>query len=415
MSAADVSRAGGQELFTRPDWVRRLIAMGDAAGGADRLVPFDVDEMCAAATATTGLDDFGSVDGDWLVRLRSLTAAIDDTARMHALGRMMTRAEMMRGLRTRLALTERLRSDPAVADEVVAEPVVVTGPARSGTSLLLELLDLDPTLRGARGWEIAYPEPGDPSEQPEKLRKAEFEYELWTDIQPEFRAVHDLRTEYPQECIHLQIPSFSGLFWTMIADIPGWSMDVPAAMRFHRFMLQSLQHEADERAWVLKTPAYLGTMDVLFATYPDAWVIHTHRDPVKTAASGASTLATVRWLRSDHVDVQNFAGNDGMGMLLLALMERRKRGELPERIVDVHFADLMADPVETVQRAYAAMGREFHGVHADAIRRYVANRPKGHFGAHSYSSEQFGFDEREVRERMRPYTDYYGVRLEDRS
>ena len=213
----------------RPDWVRRLNAAGDAAGGPDRLVPFHVDEMCETAMATTGLTDFGDVDGDWLGRLRSLVAALDDTAHLHAVGRTVTRAEFQRCLRTRLWLAEDAKRRPGVAGELIRAPMVVTGPARSGTSLLLELLDLDPTLRGARGWEIGHPGPPEEVPRDERIRLAEFEYELWCDIHPEFRTVHDLRVEYPQECIHLQMPSFSGIYWTMVADIPEWPNDVVAA------------------------------------------------------------------------------------------------------------------------------------------------------------------------------------------
>jgi hypothetical protein len=101
-----------------------------------------------------------------------------------------------------------------------------------------------------------------------------------------------------------------------------------------------------------------------------------------------------------------------MGLLLTALMKRRKEGSLPDRIVDVHFRHLMADPAGAIKAAYDQMGREFLGDHADAIRRYVANKPKGKFGAHAYTPEQWGFDPQEVRDRMRPYTDHYGSDLE---
>lgn len=398
-------------LFERPDWVRRLNYFGDAAGGPAALIPLDVDAMCEAAVSSTKLQNFGDVDGDWLGRLRNLTAAIDETAQMHALGRLMTRGEIMRCLRTRLALAEDAHRRPGVPDEEIAQPVIITGPARSGTSLLFELLDLDPTLRGPKGGEIAHPGPADSSQDRRRLRLAESEYEFWNDVQPEFRAVHDMRAKYPQECIHVQMPSFSGAYWPMIAEIPGWLPDMVAAMKFHRRVLQSLQHGAPGQGWVLKTPVYLSMLDLVFATYPDAWVIHTHRDPLKTMPSGASTLATVRWLRSD-LALKGIGGDDRMSNTLLALMSRRAQGELPDRIIDVHFADLMADPVAAVSQAYDTMGREVTGVHAEAIRRYVANRPQGSFGKHAYSARSFGIDEQALRERMRPYTDHYGVRLE---
>src|SRR6185437_11078552 len=114
---------------------------------------------------------------------------------------------------------------------------------------------------------------------------------------------------------------------------------------------QSLQHDAPGRGWVLKTPVYLSMLDLVFAIYPDAWVIHTHRDPLKTMPSGASTLANVRWLRSDHVGASGIGDDDRMSNTLLSLISRRANGELPDRIVDVHFADLMADPVTAVSQA----------------------------------------------------------------
>jgi hypothetical protein len=97
-------------------------------------------------------------------------------------------------------------------------------------------------------------------------------------------------------------------------------------------------------------------------------------------------------------------------MMLLA--NRRKAGELPDRIVDSHFSDLMADHVGAVEKLYGKMGRPFLGEHADAIRRYVAEKPKGKFGKHKYSPEEWGFDRAKLREKMLPYTDHYGIKLE---
>jgi hypothetical protein len=156
---------------------------------------------------------------------------------------------------------------------------------------------------------------------------------------------------------------------------------------------------------------YLALIDLVFATYPDAWVIHTHRDPLKTVPSGASTLATVRWERSDLAELPNPA-EAGMGELLVNLMNRRKNGELPERIVDSHFKELMADPAAAVEKIYGQMNRPFLGEHADAIRNYIANKPKGKFGKHKYSPEQWGFQPEEIRRKCIDYTDYYGVALE---
>jgi hypothetical protein len=399
--------------YTRPDWVRRLIAMGDSVGGAERLVPLDADALVATAIRSTGgLADFGDFDGDWRARFDALVAEIEATGRLHALGRLMTRQELLRGLRTRL-LVARARSDaPAIASERIEAPIVITGPPRSGTSILFELLALDPRARAPVAWEAIHPVPFDGRGDAEARRAlAECEQEFWADVQPEFAAIHELRADLPVECVTITLPGFSGGHWPMIANIPGWQPDWVATMRYHRALLQTLQHGGPPRTWVLKTPVYLVFIDLLFATYPDAWVVHTHRDPIKTEPSSLSTLATVRWERSDAAELPEAGA--GLGDVMLALARRRAAGELPPRIVDSHFADLLRDPVAAVASLYAEMRRPFLGAHADAIRRYVAAKPRGKFGVHRYAPEEWGFDPVALRERMRPYTDYYGVALEE--
>jgi hypothetical protein len=184
--------------------------------------------------------------------------------------------------------------------------------------------------------------------------------------------------------------------------------------RFHRRILQVLQYGEPRRNWLLKTPGHLMTVDLVFQTYPDAWIVQTHRDPAKTMPSTVSTTAMVQWLRKDDVDVGTlsmavaaiFAG------ALNDVAQRRKSGALPERFVDVHFQDLLSDPVSTLRAAYDAMQREFTDEHADRIRQYLADKPKGKFGAHRYSAEEWGFDTAALREQLAPYIDHFGVALE---
>jgi len=402
------------KLYTRPDWVRRLIAMGDSVGGAARLVSLDPDELIRTAVDSTGgLDDFGDFDGDWRARLLSLVSEIEATGELHALGRLMTRQELLRGLRTRLLITQQRNENPAIAEERIECPLVITGPPRSGTSILFELLALDPNARAPLAWEVIHPLPFGAGGESEAARReiAQCEQEFWADVQPEFATIHELRADLPVECVTLTLPSFTGGHWGMIANLPNWIPDYPASMVYHRALLQTLQHGGPPQNWVLKTPLYLVFIDLLFATYPDAWVIHTHRDPLKTEPSSLSTLATVRWERCETAELPE-AGS-GLGDMMIHLMQRRIAGELPARIVDSHFRDLMSDPVQAVEKLYGQIERPFLPEHGDAIRHYIDSKPKGKFGKHKYSAEEWGIDPKALRERMRPYTDHYGVVLED--
>ena len=136
------------------------------------------------------------------------------------------------------------------------------------------------------------------------------------------------------------------------------------------------------------------------------------------ATSGASTMAACRFQRSDAVDVGSLLPPDGTGAggthdQMLMVEKRMQAGELPDRFVDVHFAALMANPVETVAAAYARMGRPFHDSHAKAITEYLANKPRGSKGKHVYRPEDWGFDLTALREASRPYMEQFDVAYED--
>lgn len=404
-----------QEQYPRPDWVRRVNAMGASVGGAERLISLDVDEMVANARESTGLERFGDFDGDWRGRLESLVVAIENDANLNVMGRLMTRQEILRCLRTRLFMTREIEADPSILDEVIEQPIIVTGPARSGTSILFELLSLDPELRPVLGYESAHPVP-ETDDVSALVEMTECEQEFWTDLQPEYASVHEHRSDIPVECITPTMPSFASFMWWITSDVPTWPPDFVAAMQFHKVYLQLMQarRPGPKPTWVLKTPTHLPVLDLVFATYPDAWVVLTHRDPMKTIPSGLSTLALVRWTRSESVDMSQFGGDSGTATfdLMLNVKQRREAGELPDRFVDLHFLDQVRNPVETIDAAYAKMGRDFGAEHADRIRKSLAEKPKGKFGQHRYDVTEWGYSPEQVRAKTRAYVEAFGVELE---
>jgi hypothetical protein len=401
------------ERYPRPAWVRRINAMGDSVGGAAQMVSLDPDELVALAKSSTGLSEFGSFDGDWRGRLDALVAAIERTARLNVVGRLLTRQEILRCLRTRLFVTRALDRDAGILDEKIEAPIVVTGQGRSGTTILFELLALDPGLRSLSATEAAHPVPPT-ADRARLLAMTECEHELWADVQPEFATIHEMGAQLPVECIHAMLPSFGSFQWWMFADVPEWAPDFVASLRFHEVVLKLLQHGKPEATWVLKTPVYLPILGLLFATYPDAFVLLTHRDPLKTLPSGLSTLASCRWHRSDSVDLERIrAGGTGIYDLMVDVRQRREKGELPARFADLHFRDLMRDPVAAIRGAYETLGRRFDPAFADEIRRYLADKPKGKHGQHRYEPEDWGYTRGEIRERTRAYVEAYGVALEE--
>jgi hypothetical protein len=404
-----------RERYRRPDWVRRVNAMGPASGGALHVVPLDAGGLIDAARASTGVDDPGDLgDGDWEGRLRALAAAVDG-GDLHVVGRLMTREELLRGLRVRFLLGEQRRRDPGVADEVIDRPIVVTGPARSGTTILFELLGLDPGLRTPVATDVLHPVVPGGVDAAARTAMTEAEQELWADVQPEFAAIHELRSDLPVEDITISAPSFAGSHWSMVLGDQGdWVPDVGADLAFHRAVLQSVQRGRPPRRWLLKTPGWLFMLDDLLAAYPDASVVVSHRDPARTMPSTVSTTAMVQWLRTDEVDLDVLSPLIGAVFTdaLNTLARRRDDGSLPGVYGDVRFDALMRDPVGAIAGAYAAVGREMTGDHRAAVVRYLDEKPRGKHGTHRYTAAEWGFDADVLRSELSPYMTRFGVTTE---
>jgi Sulfotransferase family len=404
------------ERYRRPDWVRRVNAMGPASGGPDRLVTIEADGLIEHARASTGIAEPADLgDGDWEGRLRCLVDAVNRSD-LHVVGRLMTREELLRCLRTRFLVGERRRRDPSIVDEVIDAPVIVTGPARSGTTILFELLGLDPGLRTPTATDVIHPALPDGMGEDERRAMTEAEQELWADVQPEFAAMHELRSDLPVECITICAPSFAGSHWAMVLTDQGtWQPDVTADLAFHRALLQTVQHARPPRRWLLKTPGYVFMLDDLLAAYPDARIVLTHRDPARTMPSTVSTAAMVRWLRSDDVDLDVLSALIGamFGDALNAIARRRSDGSLPGTYGDIRFTDLMGDPVAAIAGAYGAIGRELTGEHQAAITRYLAAKPRGQHGTHHYTAEDWGFDAATVRSDLAGYMARFAVPAEN--
>ena len=406
-----------------PDWVRRLNLFGESVGDPAALLGLDPDELLATARATTGLDDVGEADWPgWEETYRQFVSAADREASLHLLGRVVTRAEVLRMLQTWLRLQDHWRATPALLAEPVDAPLFVVGPPRTGTTILLELLALDPSLRAPLAWEAVQPLPrlADPAaDRAERRRLAESEQELWADIHPDFMTMHELASDLPCECVHFLAYDFAGPYWSMLYDTPsftGWQLEnldtLGRVYRLHRRMLQTFQHGDEPRRWLLKSPAHVSTLPQLFAEYPDALVIHTHRDPRRFIASLVSLLGVVRFMRSDTVDPAALGPimEATYQMFLEGAIAAREDGTVPaDRIVDSHFLDLMADPVAQLHGLYEQLGLDWPRGHDARIRDYLATKPQGKHGEHRYTFGDVGLDEDHVRATFAAYVTHYTI------
>lgn len=403
----------------RAPWVAQLNALGRGLGGERRgLVSLDESELLRAAREATGLDDFGD---DWFREpLRVLLDAFENEARLTLLGRMIARSDVQRLLENRLRIEDHLHAHPEIDDETIEAPIVVTGLGRAGTTFLHELLAQDPDNRVPMLWEMMYsvppPEPSTYGTD-SRIAASDREITLMDEIVPAFPSMQDVAGDLPNECIfllahQLTTDKFIGEF-----DVPSYMMwtsthDLAPAYAYHARMLRLLQSRHRRKRWALKAPSHLHLLPTLFATYPDARLVVPHRDPLRVLGSLTNLMATLRWMRSDHVDYEAIvaAMSFGFHYQMENLSKLRDTGAIPnDQIVDVRYADLVADPIATVRKIYAAFEIEFTDAFDANLRARLASRPRSARAVHEYSFDDTGLDLAEERAKHAAYQERYDV------
>jgi len=409
----------------RKPWVEKLAAYGRGLGDDGRtIVSLQPQDMLAAASATTGLSDFGD---DWFREpLDRLCAALDNEAELHLAGRLRARAELQVILQNRLRLVDLWRREPGIEREHVRAPIVVTGLGRSGTTFLHELLACDPDNRPALLWELVHTVPGAASARGEGDKGGGVDWAAVTDAEikmmdemvPAFTSMHENGGGLPTECIFAFAHQFSSDMFTGIYNVPSYTIwrsgvDQAPIYEWHRRMLQTLQWARPTQRWVLKAPSHLSHLPLLFATYPDVRVVMTHRDPLRVVGSLADTMATLHWMHSNRPPHEGLVEFLCMGVELQmnAVTKERDSGGLPaEQISDVRYQDLVADPEGTVERLYEVWGLSLSDDARTALRDYISEHHENRAaGEHRYRFADTGLDLAEHRALVAAYQERFGV------
>jgi hypothetical protein len=404
--------------------LRALLRAINAGGGpltrAGRW-PFVLDEgaLLQAARRQTGLEDLG---GDtFRVPLRVLRESLGAEARLTPLGRIVARRDLVSLLVTRLRLVEDRKRQPGIAEQAIRRPLFIVGLPRTGSTLLHQLLAQDSQNRVAQTWEVMAPSPPpDAARYASDPRIARAARQLrWLEVlAPDFKKIHPVGAGAAIECIAIMSPSFLSPRFHTLYHVPTYQewlerQDLRPAYEFHRRFLQHLQWRAPASRWVLKAPAHLFAFDALFATYPDALLVQTHRDPLTVLASVASLTAVLQAAVTDHLDLREIGAEvtrRWANGLERAMQFRQEASSPGERFLEVHYHELARDPIATIRRIYAHLGATLSQEAERRMRQHLAGSPKDKYGAHRYSLDAFGLDPTDLSHRFKAYREFFGVR-----
>jgi hypothetical protein len=383
----------------------------------------EADVLIAAARDATGLDDFG--DDRWREGLDRLVAALCDEAALNDRGVVAAAGDVLSYLTTRLRVVDWHRRHTDLARADVTPPIVIVGQARTGTTILFDLLAQDPANRVPLTWEVDHPIPPPETATYDcdpRIAEAQAQLDLVDLAIPGFKAMHPMGARLGQECVRITGGDFRSMIFPTQYHVPSYARwlldeaDMRPAYRWHRRVLQVLQSRHHAARWVLKSPGHIWCLEALLAEYPGALLIQTHRDPLRVVASIASLLTTLRRLASDATTLPAAAAEfadyllDGFDRSVTA----RERGILgADRVIDVQFRPFVADPVATVRTAYERFGMEMTPTVEARMRAFLTTNPQEKHGGHRYAFAGTGLDAGMLRERARRYQEYFDVPSEE--
>ena len=381
---------------------------------------FTVESLIAEArTRTGGLEDFGP--GPFLQPLSLFVSSLERDARLNPVGQYIARERALAHIVNRLSYVNDRKLYPGIAQQKIVKPLFIIGLGRTGSTILHDILAQDPANRAPLTWEVTFPSPPpatatfltDP-----RIAQCEAGFPPMDERREKFKAMHPMGAQLSQECVVMMgdamcTPLFHNQF--RVTEYQDWvdrAGDWAHVYDFHHRQLQHLQSGHAGDRWVLKTGAHMWGLEHLLRTYPDARIVFTHRDPVKSLTSYASLTALVRSMGSDEVDRLEVAEdwNPRLKRALEHAIAVRSARAYPQAVFyDMKFSEFIRDQFAVVEKIYDAFNLPMTADAAAKMKWFIADNPQGKHGIHRYSPEEYGIKPEVVRRDFRPYIERFDL------
>ncbi len=378
------------------------------------------DSLMEAACTASGLTDFGPEDFE--EGFAVVLEAYAKESRLTPLGRTLVHDEIVGDLLGRLHVVDQLKRAPRIRTTRLERPVFILGLPRSGTTTLHQLLQRDTDSQVLEYWLGVVPKPRPPRETWESdadYRRVAEVLRRTYEADPDLRALHDVSAAGPGECRFVFRHLFMDDSYDHTAHLPSYRAwfdrkPMDCVYRWYHDVLKLIQYPTTGRRWILKYPPHLRCLKALFREFPDAFIIQTHRDPARVVPSYASLLAHFSAVYEERVD------REEIGRLAARLWIDRIDQGVRDRAVldresqffDLHFREILADPVGSLQRAFDAFGLPLSEEAIREMTDWSQRLSPGRHGVHDYSADAYGLDAKMLSEAFRPYRERFDVPAE---
>jgi hypothetical protein len=374
------------------------------------------------AQHVTGLDDFGRED--FRERLALLLGEVEADANVWKTHKQQFVDQCVRAAANRLRIQRYWSEHPDSLDVEIKRPIDVIALSRSGSTHLENLVAADRRLRHLPVYLAAQPAP-QPGEDagPDGVDPRWSRAQARWDVMSQNRIMAAMHEHSPDHACgenELEAPDFTSYQWEWTAHVPHFrdyylARDQTPHYRYMADVLKLVAHQfpGDQR-WMLKSNQHSEQLGPLLTVYPDATVVMIHRDPVATLQS----LLTMRGLafkasrKVPDIDTLVDYWVDRIERMLRRYL--RDRDLVPEdRLVEVMFADIVADDVGAATGVLERAGLTITDECLGDIEAYMTSHPRGRDGRVVYDLEgDFQISAEELRERFAFYTDAVGIQSE---
>ncbi|MFM9862144.1 MAG: sulfotransferase family protein [Micropepsaceae bacterium] len=374
----------------------------------------------AEAVQRTGLNDFGN---PWFEAPVGMWARDLNWSQLNDRGRAFLARLAVTNLCRRLEVIDWLNRHPAIDDVAVPPIVYVSGMERSGTTLLHNLLALDPRGRALLRWELMHPVPAPTTETYRSdPRIADVQRAADQLRGTPLERMHWVNADDPEECVWGAFDCTGLLGRAGAAVMPNWSAwidsaDLMPSYREYRRLIRLLiwRNPLPEGGHlVLKCPQHSRDLLTLAQAFPEARFVLTHRDPFRTSVSACALIAGID--APFAADSEAFAWGGDWVRTTVASMERSAVGMTAfagasHPRADVAYPQLITDPAGTVRAIYAALGLDWPEGFDARIGAFLAAQASGKRARPPAELPTFGLEHASylARQAMAAYCRRFGI------
>ena len=368
------------------------------------------DELHARAAEMAQYSDFGPPV--YRTGLRLLLRAFDQDATFTEVGFHFAYGTVLGTLVARLYAQRGFADSPPEHAPPIRAPLVITGIPRTGTTALHKLLSMDPQFQGLEHWLTDYPMirpprstwPANPAFQASVAGLDAFFAAM-----PQMRKAHDMVADEVGECLDILRQSFVSNRFGSAIHVPSyddWFFAQSEIPSYHRYadVLRLIGTAEPQKRWLLKNPGHIAQLEALFAVFPDALVIHTHRDPVAAIPSLCSTLYMARAMyEGDHTERRVIGPRECRYWRTALDSAATARTQRESQFIDIDHRRFHRDPMSTVRSIYEKFGLALSPTAEARMCDWVRADPTTKHGEHRYDIESWGITEASIRSTFSQY------------